>query len=77
MSLTCGGILCGRAWEPTMGSGFWFRVCGARGASLVCAGRGRGAVTEVGVAGGFPPHKGRRLRLTAPLNEEGRERSEE
>ena len=36
------------------GVGFWFRVCGLRGASLGCASGGCGAVAEGGVAGGIP-----------------------
>ena len=61
-----------RGW----GVGFWFRVCGLRGASLGCACGWRGAVTEGGVAGGIPPHKGSRSRAAAPKDKESGERSE-
>ena len=55
-----GGSVGGRGRGGGWGDGFWFHVNGPRGASLVCAGGGRGAVTEGGVEGGIPPHKGGR-----------------
>ncbi len=53
------------------GVGFTFAGCGAP--PLVCAGGGCGAVSKGGVAGGIPPHKGSRLRLTAPKKHTGKE----
>ena len=53
-----------------VGVGFTFAGCGAP--PLVCAGWGCGAVTEGGVAGGIPPHKGSRLRLTVPKKHTGK-----
>ena len=54
--------------------GLWFHVSRMRGAILDREGGRRGTVSKGGVAGGIPPHKGSRLRLT--VQKRG-ERSEE
>ncbi len=60
----------GGQWVAGRGVGFTFAGCGAP--PLVCAGGGCGAVSKGGVAGGIPPHKGSRLRLTVPKKHTGK-----